>query len=78
MKHDEIARYMERANAIKRRFFGHTKITFHEPMMRMHDGPYHFNGNTETQSQLDEEIDTLVAETDFVAFGVGVRKQAFQ
>ena len=44
----------------------------------MHDGPYHFDGNTKKQLEFDQGIHTLVNETNFVAFGVGVRKLAFQ
>lgn len=69
--------YLTAVDAIKSEFFGTTELTFHEPPMRHRDGPYYFEGNQKRQSEFDEAIDGLVEYTPFVAFGVGVRKEAF-
>ena len=75
---EERERYCERADAIKREFFGTTEFTFHEPAMRNHRGPYFFDGDEPKQRQFVREIERLIEETDFKVFGVGVRKTAFQ
>jgi hypothetical protein len=43
---EEAHAYKHAANDIKRRFFGSTQLTFHEPMMRRRDGPYRFRGDS--------------------------------
>lgn len=45
--------------------------------MRNREGPYQFNGETSRQIAFDEAIAELVEEIDFVAFGIGVRKDRF-
>ncbi len=75
---EEIERYVGRADAIKLTFFGTTEMTFHEPQMRNHDGPYHFGGDAQRQFEFDQAIDHLVVATDFVAFGTAIRKKGFE
>lgn len=65
------------ANDIKLEFFGTTDFTFHEPQMRYRRGPYYFKGDVRKQEEFDLAINQLVKETNFVAFGVSVRKEAF-
>jgi len=74
----ENHQYVKRANAVKSQFLGRVDITFHEPFMREHDGPYSFNGDKGKQAAFDQAIDRLVTDTSFVAFGVGVRKLGFE
>ena len=74
----EGVRYCERANAVKQEFFGTTNHTFHEPRIRNHNGEYYFNGDVGKQSEFDAAIDSLIDQTDFAVFGVGIRKNAFQ
>ncbi len=57
-------------------FFDHTDITFHEPNMRRGDGPFKFKSKEEARA-FDEALDGLIESTPFVAFGVGIRKRAF-
>lgn len=78
MTEEAVASYCRTADEIKRDFLGTTDITFHEPSMREHDGPYYFGGDKRRQMEFDEAIGQLIAEADFVAFGVGVRKTAFE
>lgn len=78
MAEEAVAEYVQRADVIKNDFFDTTAMTFHEPLMRNHDGPYHFNGNSSKQLAFDRAIDQLVTETPFVAFGSAVRKRGFQ
>jgi len=75
---EDVAAYCVAADEIKHRFFGTVDITFHEPAMRSHDGPYWFAGDGGRQLEFDRAIDRLVADTDFLAFGTGIRKQAFE
>ena len=75
---EEVSRYCERADAIKQRFFQTTDFTFHEPAMKQHDGPYYFDGDTAKQREFNSAIDQLIDDTDFVVFGVGIRKNDFQ
>ena len=74
----ECRKYCEKADAIKRRFFQSTEITFHEPQMRRREGPYYFAGDVAKQREFDDAIGDLIDSTDFTAFGVGIRKNAFQ
>lgn len=77
MQEPDIAAYKVAANELKHRFFGRTDFTFHEPLMRNHAQAYWFEGDEYKQKQFCEELDQLVSETNFVAFGVGIRKSAF-
>jgi hypothetical protein len=77
MAEEAVDDYRVAADEIKQHFFGRRNITFHEPLMRNREGPYYFNGNVRRQAEFDEAVDELVEETKFVAFGVGVRKEAF-
>jgi hypothetical protein len=75
---EEVDNYCVAANEVKLQFFGRTDITFHEPAMRRHLGPYYFDGDRQRQRQFDQAVERLIVETDFMAFGVGIRKRAFQ
>lgn len=77
MSGTEARAYGLRANKIKREFWGHTDITFHEPHMRRRSDTFDFGGDVAKQHAFDEAIDQLIADTAFVVFGVGVRKRAF-
>ena len=70
--------YCERANALKLKFFGHTDITLHEPHMRKREDPFYFEGNEDRQREFDEAVDKLVEDTEFVVFGIGIRKHAYE
>ena len=69
--------YIRRADALKQQFFKTTNMTFHEPYMRRHDGPYYFLGDKGKQQEFDRSLEELVESSAFVVFGVGVRKGAF-
>jgi len=73
-----VASYCSAADRIKLEFFGTSDVTFHEPEMRHHDGRYNFNGDANRQRQFDLGIEELLVNVDFVVFGVGVRKAAFE
>ena len=78
MIEEDVASYRAAADRIKLEFFGKTDITFHDPYMREHDGPYYFGGNESRQREFDDAIDHLVDDTKCVVFGVGVRKWGFE
>ena len=78
MPAEAIEAYCAAADSVKSGFFGRTDITFHEPSMRRRDGPYYFNNDKGKQLAFDEAINHLVVESDFLVFGVGIRKTAFQ
>jgi Protein of unknown function (DUF3800) len=73
----EAERYRTRADELKKRLWGHSGLTFHEPYMRHHDGDYYFEGSAERQAEFDTAVERLVQETECVVFGVGIRKRAF-
>ena len=77
MRQDDIDSYRIAANELKMHFFGRTDFTFHEPQMRNHEELYSFGGDEYRRKVYCEALDELVAETNFVAFGVGIRKGAF-
>lgn len=72
------ADYCERADKVKQEFFGRTDLTFHEPFMRNREDPFYFEGDEDRQKEFDAALDQLVEDTEFVVFGVGVRKHAFE
>jgi hypothetical protein len=76
MNAEDTDAYREAADKLKTEFFAKTTLSFHEPNMRNHEGPFFFGGDSARQKQFDDALDTLVANTPFVAFGVGVRKDA--
>lgn len=78
MADNSVAGYCKAADKIKLEFFGTSEITFHEPVMRLFDGPYYFNGDQHRQAELDRALEELLENTEFFAFGVGVRKHAFE
>ena len=69
--------YRSRADALKRRFFGEKHLTLHEPDIRHAKGPYYFEGDVGRHADFRAAIDDLVVDTVFVAFGVGIRRRAF-
>src|SRR5260370_37080218 len=78
LQEEHVAAYQRSADDLKREFFGTTALTFHEPMMRNHDGPYYFHGDRDRQAEFDAALNHLVEQTLFVAFGVGVRRRAMR
>jgi hypothetical protein len=78
MAEEKVDDYVVAANDIKQEFFGRIDITFHEPHMRHREGWFHFGGDKAKQDEFDAAINNLLEETPFVAFGVGVRKDAFK
>lgn len=77
MNEEAVDNYRVAADEIKLEFFDRKDITFHEPQMRNREGPYYFSGDESRQAEFDGAINRLVEEADFVAFGVGVRKELF-
>ena len=81
---ESVDQYRVAADAIKHSFFGRANFAFHEPYMRQrYQDPqsaidYSFNRNEARQQDFDQAISSLIAETNFVTFGVGVRKEAFR
>lgn len=75
---DEVQRYVDRADEVKQRFFGHTDITFHEPEMRRRTGPFWFHADAAKQDAFDDAVGQLVDNTAFTAFGAAIRKNAFE
>lgn len=75
--------YEKRADAVKQAFFGRTNFALHEPFMRQrYQDPksridYGFNRNAARQAEFDAAIAKLIADTDFVMFGVAIRKAGF-
>src|SRR6201999_1435215 len=61
----------------KMQFFGTKDITFHEPHMRDREGWWGLGGDETRQQEFDEAINKLIEDTQFVAFGAGIRKEAF-
>lgn len=78
MTDGEAQRYKADADKVKREFFGDQRITFHEPEMRLRDGPFWFGGDQGRHKAFLAAVDALVGRTDFVAFAVGIRKNAFE
>ncbi len=77
METDDIERYIIDANRLKQKFFGRTDLTFHEPHMRNHEGLYYFKGDGAKQNAFNDALNDLIVSTQFVVFGVGVRKHAY-
>jgi hypothetical protein len=75
---EDAVAYRHAADELKRRFFGTTELTLHEPMMRHRDGPYALSGSSRRQQQFDDAVADLIRSSRFVAFGVAVRKTAFE
>lgn len=69
--------YRLAANNLKRDYFGDIDITFHEPFMRHRTRPFYFQGNPLRQQEFQAAVDQIVADTEFIAFGVCIRKLAF-
>lgn len=70
--------YRASADLLKTQFFGTTDLTFHEPSMRQHVGPYFFNGSAARQDEFDTALTRLINATEFTVFGVGIRKEGFK
>jgi hypothetical protein len=77
MPEEEEDNYLFAADEIKLKFFNRKDITFHEPDMRRREGRWGFNGDRKRQREFDKALDELIEHTVFKAFGVGIRKRAF-
>ena len=77
MSEDEAATYRRRADELKIYFFGTSDLTFHEPNMRNHDGPFNFAGDVAKQEQFDNAVNALLEGANFTVFGVCIRKDGF-
>ena len=78
MTDEEEQDYRVRADALKEEFFVNPgDVTLHEPLMRHRKEPFRFSNDTDKQRAFDDAVDALIAGSRFVAFGVGVRKEAF-
>lgn len=78
MPQEAVDDYCVAADKIKLEFFGREDFSFHEPLMRRREDHYYLGGDIERQQEFDLAVDDLVRETNFVAFGVGIRKAPFQ
>jgi hypothetical protein len=74
---EDLQRYCDDADGLKRAFFGTTDMTLHEPEMRRFDGPYYFAGDVAKQREFDRAVNELITRTPFLAFGVAIDKMAF-
>ncbi|HTE85483.1 MAG TPA: hypothetical protein VK821_12195 [Dehalococcoidia bacterium] len=72
------ADYIRRADEVKQEFFGTNDITFHDPGMRRHETIYKFHDDRARQREFDNALRRLIEETQFTAFGVGIRKTSFE
>lgn len=77
MSENNVQLYKQAADQLKRQFLGRTDVTFHEPWMRRHEGPFYFAGDSSKQAAFCKALDDLVRSSHFTAFGVGIRKTAF-
>jgi len=78
MKSGHAMSFRARADELKVRHFGSSSFTFHEPEMRRGHGRYAFDGDRSRADAFANDLNDLVRETPFTAFGVGVRKAAFR
>lgn len=76
MTSEAVDDYIQAADDIKLAFFGDNTVTLHEPDMSRRTQPFHFSGDLSKALEFDQAIRALVAESDFTAFAVGVRKGA--
>lgn len=70
--------YIRNADSLKQEFFGTADMTFHEPHMRKRKGWYRFEGSRSRQREYDAALASLIENSKFVVFGVGVRKAAYR
>lgn len=78
MNEEDVEYYRAAADEIKLEFFGRKDFSFHEPAMRNRLNRYYFGGDLNRQLEFDRAIDRLICETNFVVFGVGIRKAAYR
>lgn len=73
--------YIQRADAVKNEFFGRSEFQFHEPFMRKRRTTsgvdYGFAWDANRQQEFDDAVFQLIDNTEFVTFGVAIRKQDF-
>jgi hypothetical protein len=75
---ESAADYVTRAEALKQEFFGDKVPTFHEPVMRNHEGPFYFGGDAGKQRAFDDAVVNLISGSRFTAFGIAIRKSQYQ
>lgn len=75
---EEAARYQDAADRLKLEFFGRTDVTFHEPLMRRRLGHFSFGGRSDRQREFAATIADLIADREFTAFAIGIRKRALR
>ena len=74
MTGEAVDRYIQEADYIKTMFLSDSAVTFHEPEMRQRTLMFHFGGDCRKQEQFDEALAALISNSEFTAFGVGIRK----
>lgn len=84
MQQEEVDNYCTAADEVKLKFFGRKDFSFHEPLMRQREDDkrfgidYSFGNDAARQLEFDLALDGLVEQSEFMVFGVGVRKAPFQ
>jgi hypothetical protein len=77
LSEEKVDDYVFAANELKIKFFKTKDVTFHEPKMRDREGWWGLGGDKTRQKEFDQAVGKLIEETPFVAFGAGIRKEAF-
>ena len=78
MSSDAERAYIEAADQLKRDFFGHAELTFHEPHIRQGDGRFSLGGLRERQNEFRARLGALVSAQAFTVFAVAIRKRAYE
>ncbi len=72
------AAYIRAATDLKRRFLNDESVTFHARDLWRGTGRFGFGGDAGVLSRFRDEVAGLIYDADFTAFGVGVRKRAYE
>ena len=77
MTAEQAAAYIRAVDDLKMHFFRSTEIFFHETKVRSRDGAFGFSGDARRYAEFIDARDAVIANLDFIAFAVGIRKRVF-
>ena len=77
MNPEQMANYVDAADQLKREFLEDTSVTFHARDLLRGTGRFGFDRDDMQRDLFRAAVGELIRNSDFNAFGIGIRKQAY-
>lgn len=77
MNREQVANYISAADQLKREFLEDASVTFHARDLSRGTGRFGFDRDGVQCDRFRVAVGELIRDSDFTAFGIGIRKQAY-